>query len=436
MVKQKVDSWLVQIDTWMWQAETERKTRLSKALWHAVRVGFAVIRDVLSGHITLHAMSLVFTTILSLVPFLALTFSVLVIFGITDTLEPILEQFAAPLGSAGLEYVEKILGFVNNIRSGALGVTALGLAIYTAISLVQKIERSFNEIWRVNQTRTFGQRFTNYLSIITFGPALVFAAQSLFVSSDIVKQLVEIQPLGWAYGILSRVMPYIVIMGLFTFLYVFIPNTKVKVKYALIGGVIAGLGWQTSVWGFTLFVKFSTTYTAIYSSWAVALFFIIWLNLSWLILLVGASVSFYAQHAHQITRSRRYLPSAVIDEYTGLNIVYRVAKQFDNDGGGASISEMESRLSVGPEVIQRITNKLISHKIVTVSIDGDQLLPARSLDKLPLTEVLAILRAPESSMPASLMTDAKVVKVMTQLTDSFDQTIKNKTVMDWIRENE
>jgi len=436
MVKAKVDSWLSRFDTWMWQSENQRETRSSKALWQTARVTFAVVRDVASGHITLHAMSLVFTTILSLVPFLALTFSVLVIFGITNTLEPILEQWAAPLGDAGLEYVETILGFVNNIRSGALGVTALGLAIYTAISLVQKIELSFNEIWRVNQTRTFGQRFTNYLSIITFGPALVFAAQSFFVSSDIVQQLVTFQPLGWAYNLLSRLMPYLVIMGLFTFLYAFIPNTKVKLKYALIGGVIAGLSWQTSVWGFTLFVKFSTTYAAIYSSWAIALFFIIWLNLSWLILLIGASVSFYAQHSQQITRERRSLPSAIVDEYTGLNIVYRVAKQFDDNNGGASISKLESSLSVGPEVMQRIINKLISNKVVAVSVDGDHLLPARSLDKLPLKEIMAILRAPESSMPASLMTDPKVVQVMEELNDSLNQSLEDKSVMEWVRDKE
>ncbi|MFW5823822.1 MAG: YihY/virulence factor BrkB family protein, partial [Marinobacter sp.] len=170
-------------------------------LYKAGRVVYAVTRDVVSGKLTLHAMSLVYTTLLSIVPMLALSFSVLKALDVHQRIEPFLYQFLQPLGAQGEDLAEQVLGFVDNMKVGVLGSVGLALLVYTVIALVQKIERSFNMIWRVPDMRSLAQRFSNYLSVIMIGPLLMVSAIGItatIFSSEVVQRLIEIEPFGTA----------------------------------------------------------------------------------------------------------------------------------------------------------------------------------------------------------------------------------------------
>lgn len=434
----RIERQLKRLDRWLWEFETARPSAWHKRFWHLSRVVVAVVRDLLRGQITLHAMSLVYTTLLSLVPFLALSFSVLKGFGVHNQLEPVLDRvLAAPLGERGPVVVNNILTFVDNIKVGVLGSVGLAFLIYTVVSLIQKIERSFNEIWRVSESRSMAQRFSSYLSVIMIGPLLVFSAMgatAAVVNSDWVQQIIAIEPFGWLFGLLTSLMPYLVIIGLFTFLYTFIPNTKVRLRHAALGGLVAGIIWQSTIFGFTLFVSASTRYTAIYSGFAVGIMLLIWLYLAWIILLVGAAVAFYSQHAQQITRERVTPPCARIDELTGLAIMYQVARQFDNTGGGAAINEMESSLSVGPEVTARMIQKMIDHKLVVeAGPEASCLIPARSLDHITLTELYRALRAEQTRLPPSLKKDPVLHEFLEKTETAAYAALEGQTVADWIR---
>lgn len=436
----RIEAGFKKIDRWLWQVETAHRSKFHQQFWHLSRVLVAVIRDVARGYITLHAMSLVYTTLLSMVPFLALSFSVLKGFGVHNQLEPVLQNvLAAPLGERGPVVVANILSFVDNIKVGVLGSVGLGLLIFTVVSLIQKIERSFNEIWRVSESRSLAQRFASYLSVIMIGPLLVFSAMgatAALINSAAVQQAISFAPLGWIFGFFSKLMPYLIIIGLFTFLYTFIPNTKVRLRHAFLGGLVAGVIWQTSIFGFTLFVSNSGNYTAIYSGFAVGILLLIWLYLAWLILLIGASVAFYSQHAQQITRSRINPPAAQIDEMTGLAIMFEVAQRFDRDGGGVSIAVMESNLSVGPEVIQRIISKLLKHQLVLLAGPAaDQLVPARSLEHISLQELMQAIRQSEADLPSSLQQHRAVGALMSELETASGKTLAGQSVADWVRQS-
>ncbi|WP_020406939.1 YihY/virulence factor BrkB family protein [Hahella ganghwensis] len=438
MSETSTGNWITRFDRWLWQRESANDSKWLNVGWHIARVLFAVVRDLVNGHITLHAMSLVYTTLLSIVPFLALSFSVLKGFNVHHSqLQPMLLELLAPLGDKGIEVVDNVLSFVDNIKVGVLGSVGLGLLIYTVISLVQKVERSFNEIWRVTHIRSLAQRFSNYLSVILVGPLLVFSAlgaTATVVGSDVVVQLRSVEPFGWLFSFFSRMTPYLMIIGLFTFLYVFIPNTKVRLKYAFFGGLVAGVIWQSAGFAFTKIVAGSTNYAAIYSGFAVGIILLIWIYLAWLILLIGASVAFYAQHSMQITRDARQKPSAEVDERTGLSILYRVCRHFDQLGGGISISDMESDLSVGPEVIQRMINKLTRSGLLALSgTDKDELLPAKSLDRMLMREVLTVLRSAESPLPPSLKRDHEVTVMYDRLQKSLNDTLEDMTLAEWVR---
>jgi membrane protein len=431
-----LENYIKQLEQWMWHSEANTKTKTGKFLFHSARILFAVLRDIFQGHITLHAMSLVYTTLLSIIPFLALSFSVLKAFGVHDQLEPLLITWLEPLGTRGPEVIDNVLGLIDNMKVGLLGSVGLGLLIYWVISLVQKVERSFNEVWKVNKSRSFAQRFSNYLSVIIIGPVLIVSAMgatTVVVGSDFFKQLVEIAPLGWLYSLFTRIMPYIIVIALFTFLYIFIPNTKVKVRSALAGAIVAGIMWQSAIFGFAMFVANSTRYSNIYSGFAVGILLLIWMYVSWLILLVGASVSFYTQHAKQITKRRVHRSSAVLDEYTGLAIVHYVAKRFDTSGGGVTVSDMEADIAVEPETSHRIIEKLIKHHILTYTGDNDRLLPARSLDKILLSDLIRTVRSPEGSLPTFLTTNATITQIVDSVEEQINQVADNRTIADWIR---
>ena len=279
-------------------------------LIRVLRVFYVVIRDLLEGQLTLRAMSLVYTTLLAMVPLLAVTFSVLKGFGVHNQIEPLLLNFLRPMGERGVEVTSRIIGFVDSVKAGILGSIGFALLIYTVISLIQKIERACNDTWHVNRSRPLSQKFSDYLSVILIGPVLVFSALGItasVMSTAVVQKMVAIKVFGSLMELATKLVPYLLVIAAFTFVYIFVPNTRVRFRSALTGGLVAGVLWETSGWAFASFVVKSAKYTAIYSGFAILIMFMIWLYLSWLIVLVGASVAYYHQHPESVTSYRREL---------------------------------------------------------------------------------------------------------------------------------
>ena len=285
------------ITDFVWAADLSRLPRWHAAGIGAIRICWAVLRDFAEGQISLRAMSLVYTTLLSMIPLLAISFSVLKGFGVHNQIEPFLLNFLAPLGDKGIEIGTRIIEFVENVKAGVLGSIGLGLLVYTVISLMQKIERAFNFIWHVPQQRPFAQRFSSYLSVIAIGPVLVFSSLGItasLTSTSVVVALTSIEPFGTLIRAAGTLLPYLLVVGAFTFIYLFMPNTRVRVSAALVGAAVAGLMWDTAGWAFASFVVNATKYTAIYSAFAALVIFMIWLYVSWLILLIGANIAFFS----------------------------------------------------------------------------------------------------------------------------------------------
>jgi membrane protein len=384
-------------------------------LYTAGRTAYALVRDMVSGHLALHAMSLVYTTLLSIVPLLALSFSVLKALGVHQRMEPMLFQFFEPMGPQGIQLAEQILGFVDNMKVGVLGSVGLALLVYTVISLVQKIERSFNMIWRVPDMRSMAQRFSNYLSVIMVGPLLMVSAigvSATIFSSTVVQTLMEIEPLGSIILFVSRFTPFLLVVGAFTFVYIFIPNTRVKLKYAFVGGLIAGISWQAAGMLFASFVAGSAKYAAIYSSFAIGIILLIWVYLNWMILLLGSSIAFYLQNPGSVAKRYKVRLSPELLEKTGLALMWLVAKPFHLGERAPQQEDLESRLRVPGEVTRSLSDKLIRARLISLAgRSGDCLVPACSLEMVTVGKVLDAIRHDEdrvvdrlpTSVPDSLL---------------------------------
>ncbi|MDX1452588.1 MAG: YihY/virulence factor BrkB family protein [Oleiphilaceae bacterium] len=434
----RVQEWRQRLFEWLLQEPHQYSGLAEKIIRRAARILFAVIRDLINGQLTLHAMSLVYTTMLSVVPLLALSFSVLKAFNVQDKFTPMLYSFFEPMGEKGLEIHNNVLSFVENMKVGVLGAVGFVLLFYTVVSLVQKIERAFNTIWYAPELRSLSQRFSNYLSVILVGPALVVSALSVTAStmnSQLVKNLIAIEPFGSVIFAVSKIMPFLMIIGAFTFFYVLMPNTRVNLKSALMGGVVSGACWQGTSMLFTSFVVNSAKYDAIYSGFAVGILLLIWLYLNWLILLIGSSIAFYHQHGNHITRTIDVKASPDLLEKVWLYIMVQVAHRYESGQRPLSQEEVE-QLNFIPAIMTRgIVDKLIRHGLLIVAGDkSEALAPGRSTDHIKVMDILDALRADDCHLLHRVGAVTAVENLVNDLKQHREQMLAGKTLRDLLPE--
>jgi membrane protein len=196
----------------LWLIDTSSLSRPKAFFIQLLRLVFASIRESSEREITLRAMSLVYTTLLSIVPLFALSFSVLKAFGVHNELEPLLNNFLAPLGPKGNEITQRIMEFVENMKVGVLGSLGLLMLIYTVISLIHKIEQSLNHIWKIEKTRSITRRFSDYISLVLVGPITIISLIGLttsIMSNDMVQKLLSIRPIGIVLSFFAgKLIPY------------------------------------------------------------------------------------------------------------------------------------------------------------------------------------------------------------------------------------
>lgn len=363
-----------------------------------VRTVLILARDLARGQLTLHAMGLVYTTLLSIVPLLALSFSVLKAFGVYNQIQPMLLNFLLPLGEKGEEIARSIVQFIEKTNVGVLGTLGLALLVYTAISLMQKIEESLNYIWHIPRPRPLGERFSRYLSVLMVGPILVFSALGItatILNIEMVRDLLAIGMLDQTVQLASRLMPYLLVSAAFTFVYMFIPNTRVRIVPAMIGGVAGGIAWQTAGWAFAAIVASSGQYAAIYSSLAILILFMIWLYLSWLILLFGASVAFYVQHPEYLyAKGGEPRLSNRMRERLALSVTSLIAGRFLAGERAPSLAEFARLLGVPMHSLQVVLDALERRGLVVQSGDDPPVfLPARDPALISVATVLGTVRA-------------------------------------------
>ena len=398
----------------------------------ALRTLIVIGRDLADGQLNLRAMSLVYTTLLSLVPMLAVSFSVLKAFGVHNQIEPLMLELLEPLGPKSIEIVEYVIGFVENMKVGVLGAIGIAFLIYTSIALMQKIENALNYTWHVKKLRPFAQRFSNYLSVILVGPVLVFSALGVTASimgTDLVMAMAQIEPFGTLIQFMTKLVPYVLVILAFSFIYAFIPNTRVHASAALVGGLVAGILWQTTGWVFASFVVNSAKYTAIYSAFATMIMFMLWLYLTWLILLVGASIAFYFQFPNYLTLSRSELKlSPRLREHVAIHVMRLVGRSHYEDGPKWTGARLAEKIGLPMELVEPVLDILEEEGLLVENCEETPFyLPGRPLDTTPVRTVLrAVRRAGEnksfnlSRMPREPAVDAMFERLDEAVGSSLD----------------
>ncbi len=401
-----------------------------------LKLTYVIIKGLTDEQLSLRAMSLVYTTLLSFVPLLAVSFSVLKAFGVHTKIEIFLYYFLEPLGTQGIDLSIKIIEFVEKVKIGVLGSLGLSMLIYTVLSTVQKIERSFNYIWNIGGTRSFSQRFSSYLSVLLIGPVLIFSAIGItasLMSSAVMKKIMSVEILWPVFYLGGRVLPYTLVCTAFTFIYLSLPNTKVHFRSALIGGVAAGILWQTTGWIFTSFIASSAQYSAVYSGFAVLILFLIWLYWTFLILFVGAKVSFFHQRPRSLDTGReRFVPEGRLKEKVSMLIMFLIGYNFYHGKHHWTGDALAERLGFPPEFVNDIIVCLIGKGLILPS--GDEppaYLPAKDIESISLKEVIDSVRASRAEFYESgekLLSLPEVDGIVRQIDKAISASLESETI--------
>ena len=382
------------VDRYLFGEFSEGKTPGALVL-RILRFPYALLRDLSRGQINLYAMGLVYATLLSLVPLIAFAFAILTLFGAQRDLEPIVLEFFRPMGDRAGEFSQKVMEVANDINPKVLGSLGLALLLWTLIGTIKKVEDGFNFLWRVEEPRSFARRVTEYVALLIVGPVVVvsFVALSHNALQSATAGIGRYMPfLERLVALGEKVSPYVMVAAIFTAVYMFVPNTKVKWRPAVIGGLTAGILWAAVGQIFTALVLYSTRLTVVYASLAVLVAALLWTYFGWLILLVGAQLSFYVQHPNYLRMGLTELRmSAVQREQLTLKIMFLVARSYQDGKTRWTVDSLANHLNMPGIAIARLVHALEDARLLTLT-DDEHMLPARDLGQISIQEIIDIAR--------------------------------------------
>lgn len=413
--------------------ETLPARPLGRGLIVVARHVYALLRDLATGEINLRAMSLVYTTILCIVPLLGFAFAVAKALGFHEQLRQPLLEALSPIGEAqATDITNRLIGFAENINGGVLGIVSLALLVITVLSMAEKVEGSFNFVWRVDRPRSFAQRFSEYISVILIGPLIMLAATTMLASLEsswVVEKLEGMPILGFIVAYIGRAVPYLMVLGAFTFLYIFIPNTRVRFLPALIGGVAGGLAWATSGVLFSKLFATSASMQNIYSGFAIVLIVMFWLYISWLVLLLGSTLAYYVQNPFQLRYGQRTEP---IDnearERLCLAVMVLVASDFAKPAQGWTNEGLAAALRVPRESLEPVIAGLSAAGLL-VKASEKRLIPGKDPHRVRLLEIVATVRGRERKpVEATASWSDSVNGIVDRIDDAISKELGERTL--------
>src|SRR5688572_21657838 len=383
------------LDRYLFGEYSEGTTPGAIAL-RVLRYPYAILRDLSRGQINLYAMGLVYATLLSMVPLIAFAFAVLKAFGAHRDLEPIILEFFKPVGASAGDLTHRVMVFADNVSTGVVGSLGLALLLWTLLGTIKKVEDGFNFLWRVEHARSFARRVTEYVALLIVGPIVVVSFIGLSHQAMETATLAGIARYMPFYERIQAVglwlAPYAVVTAIFIAVYMFVPNTKVRWKPAVIGGVTAGVLWGVIGKLFTALVVYTTRLSVVYAGFAIIVAALLWTYFGWLILLIGAQLSFYVQNRNYLRMGLTELRlSAVQREQLTLKIMFLIGRSYHDGKTRWSVDSLAHELAMPGIAVSRIVHALEDSHLITMT-DDERLLPARDLGQISIQEIVDIAR--------------------------------------------
>lgn len=403
----------------------------------ALRYPYAILRDLLSGELTLRATGLVYTTLLALIPLIALSFALLKAIGAHRELEPFLLDFFRPVGDAGQVITHRLMQFAEKVSGGLVGVVGFALLLWTLVGTVKKIEDSLNFVWRVQRARSIARRVIEFAALLIVGPivvAAVIAFSKLAFDSVAGHGPSAMAPLVKAAIGLA---PYALVTSLFTAIYILMPNTRVRIWPALGGGLAAGISWAAIGKAFTAMVLYTSRLTLVYAGFAAVIAVFVWTYLGWLILLAGAQLAFYLQNPHNLRLGHAALKLSNRErERLALEVMARVALRHHRGEPPCTVDQIARTLALPGSAIAEMTEQL-EHAGLLVQSDDCRLFPAREISGIRLTQIIDCARSRSTGHEPYARPFAPGVRKLQQaIEQAWHAACGDRTLADLISEQE
>lgn len=385
----------------VWRMRLRDLPKKKSFLLRQLRTILLALRGFNEDKCQLRASALTFYSLLSIVPVMAMAFGVAKGFGFEKMLEKqLLDKFA----NQG-EVLQQIIGFaqsmLNNTKGGVVAGIGVAVLFWTVIKVLGNIEQSFNDIWGIKQGRAIGRKFSDYLSLMLICPIMIILSSSItvFISTQLSHIISQSEVLGVLAPLvfaIVKILPFAVIWILFTFIYIFLPNTKVNFSSGLIAGIAAGTIYQITQWVYINFQVGVAKFNAIYGSFAALPLFLMWLQISWLVVLFGAEISF----AHQNVDTYEFEPDCLEASHSfkrlaALQIAQLIVKNFANREDALNASEISHKLDMPIRLVRQILFELKESKIVAESNGENEkqprYVPASDIDQFTIQFVLSAL---------------------------------------------
>ncbi len=362
------------VKTDIWRIRLKNFSGPKPFLIRNLRVIILAVRGFAEDKCKFRASALTFFSLLSIVPVFAMMFGIAKGFGYEKTVS---EQILVQFQGQG-EVVKKMIEFANSMLDNAKGGLVAGIGVvmifWTVIKVLSNIESSFNDIWGIKISRNIGRKFSDYLSVMLICPILLVMSTSLTVAiSGQVRAIIESSEMFTAIGpfvfFLLKFSNYVTIWVVFSFILVFMPNTKVNLRSGILAGVIAGTIFQLTQGIYINSQVLISKYSAIYAGFASLPLFLIWLQVSWLIVLFGAELAFAHQNVDtyefepdclNVSHSYKLLLSLVITEF--------IIRNFCKGKEAFSATAISHKFEVPIRLVRQVLFELVESGVVTKQI--------------------------------------------------------------------
>ncbi|WP_207259561.1 YhjD/YihY/BrkB family envelope integrity protein [Desulfovibrio sp. Huiquan2017] len=376
----------------IWERNTAGTPYIVRLWRGACRLIYLICFSFVKDQVIIRAAALTFTTILSIVPFLAVAFSISKGFGFQNTDR--MRDLILHLTTGQPEVADKIIEYIDRTNVQALGWVGVVTLLFTVLSLVGTIEKAFNVIWSVDKGRSPWRRVTDFFPVILFGPIFLFVASSFNVSlqnQEIITTVMSLKAIGYLESVFLKTVPYFLIIMAFSMMYAFIPNTRVRIRAAVIGGVVGGVLWQMAQWLYINWQIGAVKYNAIYGSFAQLPLLLVWIYLSWVIVLLGAQVSHAWQNINSFVK-QRYFGTASPYERQKIAVLMMVvlAKRFHEGAALPSVEEISDGLMAPASLVSDLFRVLqrAGYTIPAEMTGCEVYAPARDLSDVRVLDVI------------------------------------------------
>lgn len=430
------------VKTDVWRIRLKDHSRRKSFLIKQLRVALRALRGFNENKCQLRASALTFYSLLSIVPVMAMAFGVAKGFGFEKLLEKqLLERFAGQ-GEILMQVINFAHTLLENTRGGMVAGVGVAILFWTVIKVLGNIEGSFNEIWGIREPRKIGRKLSDYLSVLLICPILIIVSSGItvFITTQIQLITEKISLLGAISPIIFftlKLLPYCIIWALFTFIYIFMPNTKVNFKSGLLAGIIAGSIYVIVQWAYVTFQVGVVKFNAIYGSFAALPLFLVWLQVSWLIVFFGAEISF----AHQNVEMYEFEPDSLRVSYSfkrllTLRITHLLVRNFSEANKPFTAAGISHSLEIPIRLVREILFQLVESGIVsevkTQEYKETAYQPARDTQTLTIKHIIdALENRGVDNIPITQTEELKRISESLQgLSGSIDKSPANKLLKD------